>query len=90
MSEDYIEREIPPLRTPEIIVNRAEHEALLADKARLDWLEHYLSNPAKGLGGPTPGDPSWQFGFNGGPCYVIDGQGDTLREAIDNAREPAV
>lgn len=35
MSEDHIEREMPPLKTPEVIVNRAEFEALKAENAKL-------------------------------------------------------
>lgn len=57
---------------------------LREDKARLDKLEKYLADDAKNISGPTPGDPTWQFGYNGGMAYVIEGGGTTLREAIDS------
>lgn len=62
-----------------------ENARLREDKARLDKLEAYLADNTKNLGQPNPPhDLTWQFGYNGGMAYVIDGQGDTLREAIDS------
>lgn len=58
--------------------------ALVSDKTRLDKLERYLSDDAKNLSQPSKDDPTWQFGYNGGMAYVIEGGGNTLREAIDS------
>ena len=56
----------------------------ITDSERLDKLGQYLSDPAKNISGPFKEDYSWQFGYNGGDVYIIDGQGNTLREAIDS------
>jgi hypothetical protein len=55
-----------------------------ADAARLDKLEAYLSIPINNVSAPFMGDGIWQFGHNGGDCYIIDGEGANLREAIDS------
>lgn len=54
------------------------------DSERLDLLEEYLSDDSKNLSQPRMGDPTWQFGFNAGMAYQIDGHGSTLRAAIDD------
>ena len=56
----------------------------MTDTERLDKLEKYLSDPCKNISGPSQGDTSWQFGFNGGMAYVVEGSGSSLREAIDS------
>jgi hypothetical protein len=58
---------------------------LAAERARLDWLEKYLSDDSKNLSQPHGEDRSWWLGYNTGPAYQIDGAGDTLRAAIDTA-----
>jgi len=55
-----------------------------ADAARLDKLEAYLSTPINNISAPFMGDGIWQFGHNGGDAYIIDGEGMSLREAIDS------
>lgn len=60
----------------------------VSDIARLDKLERYLSDPAKMLAGPEKGSHGWEFGYNGGSAYVIEGGGKTLREAIDSLQSP--
>lgn len=67
---------------------RARADAAEQDVKRLDWLEKYLSDYSHNLAQPTSKDPSWEFGFNAGMCYQIDGHGDTLRSAIDAALHP--
>ena len=57
------------------------------DTERLDKLAAYLSDYSKNISGPFNGDDSWQFGYNGGEAYVIDGAGATLRDAIDSLPE---
>lgn len=66
-----------------------ENGPFIADDSKelLDWLESYLSDPYKNLGGPSPGSPGWCLGYNGGAAYIIDGAGDSLREALRNARD---
>ena len=64
-------------------------EASEVDGARLDWLQLYLSDFTKNVSGPTSGGPGWEFGYNAGLGYMVDGCGDTLREAIDAARKEA-
>lgn len=54
------------------------------DSGRLDKMAEYLSDHTKNISGPFKGDNTWQFGYNGGESYVVDGQGETLREAIDS------
>lgn len=67
----------------------AEVERLREDGARLDKLASYLSEPSKHLAGPFLEDTSWQFGYNGGEAYVIEGSGSTLRAAIDSLPDAA-
>ena len=62
-------------------------EAAEQDTARLDWLQLYLSDFTKNVSGPTSGGPGWEFGYNAGLGYMVDGCGDTLRDAIDAARK---
>lgn len=53
------------------------------DTIRLDKLAAWLERTHGSVGEPTKHSPGWELGFSAGMVYQMDGQGNTLREAID-------
>ncbi len=54
------------------------------DTIRLNKLAAWLEGTHGSVGEPCKGSPGWELGFSAHMGYQIDGQGDTLREAIDS------
>ena len=54
------------------------------DTERLDWLTQFIAE-GKFVSEPDASGNYWELGHNFGSGYHIYGQGDTLRQAIDEA-----